>query len=147
MHTLREIQAPAAAEAFATRALAERRRLMGFGHRVYRAGDPRASILKPLAERACRQSGEGVWFEIAVRLHAAVQRDKGLIPNVDFYSAPLFQALGVPIDLFVPLIAIARVAGWTAHVMEQHRDNRLIRPRAEYSGPARRAFRPRAERG
>lgn len=147
MRMLQEIGTPERAEAFTRQALAERRRLMGFGHRVYRAGDPRARILRSLAEAACRQSGEGVWFEVAVRLHEAVQREKGLIPNVDFYSAPLFYALGIPVDLFVPVIAVARVAGWTAHILEQHADNRLIRPRAEYQGPARRAFPPLAARG
>ncbi len=147
MRTLEEIGEPDRAEAFTTRVLAERRRLMGFGHRVYKAGDPRARILRELAERACRQSGQGVWFDVAVRLHAAVNREKGLIPNVDFYSAPLFYALGIPVDLFVPAIAVARVAGWTAHVMEQHADNRLIRPRGGYVGPPARPFRPLAERG
>jgi citrate synthase len=120
---------------------------MGFGHRVYKAGDPRARILRELAEKACRQSGEGRWFDIAVRLHEAVNREKGLIPNVDFYSAPLFHALGVPVDLFVPVIAVSRIAGWTAHVLEQHADNRLIRPRAEYVGPAHRPFPAVRDRG
>jgi citrate synthase len=146
MRTLQEIGAPEQADAFTKQALAAKRRLMGFGHRVYKAGDPRARILKELAEKACRQSGQGVWFDVAVRLHEAVNREKGLIPNVDFYSAPLFYALGIPIDLFVPVIAVSRIAGWTAHVMEQHADNRLIRPRGEYVGPAHRPFRPLAER-
>jgi citrate synthase len=146
MRTLQEIGNPDGAEAFTRQALAEKRRLMGFGHRVYKTGDPRARILRELAEKACRQSGEGVWFETAVRLHEAVNREKGLIPNVDFYSAPLFYALGIPIDLFVPAIAIARIAGWSAHVLEQHADNRLIRPRADYVGPGRRAFRPLRDR-
>ncbi|HLE44690.1 MAG TPA: citrate/2-methylcitrate synthase [Methylomirabilota bacterium] len=146
MRTLQEIGSADQAEAFTKKALAEKRRLMGFGHRVYKAGDPRARILRELAEKACRQSGEGRWFDIAVRLHEAVNREKGLIPNVDFYSAPLFYALGIPVDLFVPVIAVSRIAGWTAHVLEQHADNRLIRPRAEYVGPAHRPFRPLAER-
>ncbi|MGH7322378.1 MAG: citrate/2-methylcitrate synthase [Candidatus Rokuibacteriota bacterium] len=146
MRTLQEIGAPDRAEAFTREALGEKRRLMGFGHRVYRAGDPRARILRALADRACRQSGEGIWFETAVRLHEVVSREKGLIPNVDFYSAPLFKALGIPVDLFVPAIAVSRIAGWTAHVLEQHADNRLIRPRAEYTGPGRRPFRPLPQR-
>ena len=146
MHTLQEIGTPDQAEPFTRKALAEKRRLMGFGHRVYKAGDPRARILRELAEKACRQSGEGRWFDVAVRLHEAVNREKGLIPNVDFYSAPLFYALGIPVDLFVPVIAVSRIAGWTSHVLEQHADNRLIRPRAEYVGPAHRAFRPLADR-
>ena len=146
MRTLEEIGAPDRAEAFTQKALAEKRRLMGFGHRVYKAGDPRARILRALAAKACRQSGQGVWFDTAVALHEAVNRAKGLIPNVDFYSAPLFAALGIPVDLFVPVIAVSRIAGWTAHLLEQYADNRLIRPRAEYVGPPRRPFRTLAER-
>jgi citrate synthase len=147
MRTLQEIGRPERAEPFARQALAEKRRLMGFGHRVYKAGDPRARILRALAEKACRKSGEGVWFDTAVGLHEVVQREKGLIPNVDFYSAPLFYALGIPVDLFVPVIAVSRIAGWTANVLEQHADNRLIRPRAEYVGSPHRPFRSPAERG
>jgi citrate synthase len=146
MRTLQEIGTPDGVEAFTRRALADRRRLMGFGHRVYKAGDPRARILKELAAGACRKSGEGVWFETAVRLHEAVNREKGLIPNVDFYSAPLFYSLGIPVDLFTPVIAAGRIAGWSANIIEQHDDNRLIRPRADYIGPKRRAFVPIAKR-
>ena len=146
MRTLEEIGQPDNADTFARQALAEKRRLMGFGHRVYKAGDPRAKILRTLAAKACRNSTEAVWFEIALKLHEAVNREKGLIPNVDFYSAPLFKALGVPVDLFVPVIAVSRIAGWTANLLEQYQDNRLIRPRAEYVGPAQREFRPLSER-
>ncbi|HXH84207.1 MAG TPA: citrate/2-methylcitrate synthase [Candidatus Tectomicrobia bacterium] len=142
MRTLLEIGEPANVEAFAATALAERRRLMGFGHRVYKAGDPRAAILRGLAEEACRQSGQFAWFEMAVALHERINKAKGLIPNVDFYSAPLFYSLGIPVDLFTPVIAAGRIAGWTANIVEQHDDNRLIRPRAEYVGPGRRAFLP-----
>ena len=113
---------------------------MGFGHRVYTAGDPRAAILKGLAEAACRQSGQALWYDLAVALHAKVQATKRLIPNVDFYSAPLFYSIGIPVDLFTPVIAAARIAGWTANLLEQYDDNRLIRPRADYKGPPRRPF-------
>ncbi len=147
MRTLQEVGHPDRAEAFTRQALAEKRRLMGFGHRVYKAGDPRARILRQLAEDACRQSGEAIWFDTAVRLHEVVNREKGLIPNVDFYSAPLFYALGIPVNLFVPVIAVSRIAGWTANLLEQYADNRLIRPRAEYVGAARRPFQPLAARG
>jgi citrate synthase len=147
MRTLEEIGQPDNTDAFTRRALAEKRRLMGFGHRVYKAGDPRAKILRTLAAKACRNSAEPVWFETALKLHEAVNREKGLIPNVDFYSAPLFKALGIAVDLFVPVIAVSRIAGWTANLLEQYRDNRLIRPRADYVGSARRNFRPLAERG
>jgi 2-methylcitrate synthase len=147
MKTLEEIGQPENADAFTRQALADKRRLMGFGHRVYKTGDPRAKILRTLAAKACRNSAEPVWFETALKLHEAVNREKGLIPNVDFYSAPLFKALGIPVDLFVPVIAVSRIAGWTANLLEQHQDNRLIRPRADYVGPAARGFRPLSERG
>ncbi len=142
MRTLLEIGEVANVDAFTQRALAEKRRLMGFGHRVYKAGDPRAAILRGMAEQACRESGQFKWYEMAVQLHDRVGRAKGLIPNVDFYSAPLFYSLGIPVDLFTPVIAAGRIAGWTANIVEQHDDNRLIRPRADYVGPKRRPFVP-----
>jgi 2-methylcitrate synthase len=140
MRTLMEIGEVANVEAFSTKAIAEKRRLMGFGHRVYKAGDPRAAILRGMAEDACRQSGQFKWYEMAVRLHERIGGAKGLIPNVDFYSAPLFYSLGIPVDLFTPVIAAGRIAGWTANIIEQHDDNRLIRPRADYVGPKKRAW-------
>ena len=142
MRTLLEIGEVANVDAFSDRALAEKRRLMGFGHRVYTAGDPRAAILRGMAEEACRQSGQFKWYEIAVKLHTRIHAAKKLIPNVDFYSAPLFYSLGIPVDLFTPVIAAGRIAGWTANIIEQHEDNRLIRPRGDYTGAGRRAFTP-----
>jgi citrate synthase len=138
MRALMEIGEVANVDAWADNAIATRRRLMGMGHRVYTAGDPRAAILKGMAESACRQSGQFKWYEMAVKLHARVNAAKKLIPNVDFYSAPLFYSMGIPVDLFTPVIAAGRVAGWSANITEQHDDNRLIRPRADYVGaPAR----------
>lgn len=142
MRTLLEIGGLDRVDAFADRALAEKRRLMGFGHRVYTAGDPRAAILRGMAEEACRQSGQALWYDLAVQLHARVHAAKQLIPNVDFYSAPLFYSIGIPVDLFTPVIAVSRVAGWTANLIEQYEDNRLIRPRADYKGPGRTFFVP-----
>ena len=140
MRTLLEIGSLDNVDPFTDRALAEKRRLMGFGHRVYTAGDPRAAILKGMAEAACRQSGQALWYDLAVRLDARVHGAKKLIPNVDFYSAPLFYSIGIPVDLFTPVIAVSRVAGWTANLVEQYEDNRLIRPRADYKGPGRTPF-------
>jgi len=142
MRTLLEIGEVRDVEAFVEKALAAKRRLMGFGHRVYKAGDPRAAILRGMAEQACRQSSQPKWYDMAVRLHERVNAAKGLIPNVDFYSAPLFYSLGIPVDLFTPVIAAGRIAGWTANLIEQYDDNRLIRPRAEYVGPARQPWIP-----
>jgi citrate synthase len=142
MRTLLEVGRLDNVDAFVDRAMGEKRRLMGFGHRVYTAGDPRAAILKGMAEEACRQSGQALWYDLAVALHAKVQATKRLIPNVDFYSAPLFYSIGIPVDLFTPVIATARIAGWTANLIEQYDDNRLIRPRADYKGHPRRPFVP-----
>jgi citrate synthase len=146
MRTLMEIGEVGNVDTFANKALAEKRRLMGFGHRVYTGGDPRAAILKGMAEEACRQSGQFMWYEMAVKLNDRISAAKKLIPNVDFYSAPLFYSLGIPVDVFTPVIATARVAGWTANIIEQHADNRLIRPRGDYVGPKRRDFTPLAQR-
>jgi len=146
MRTLMEIGEVANVDAFAEKALAEKRRLMGFGHRVYTGGDPRAAILKGMAEDACKQSGQFKWYEMAVKLNERINAAKKLIPNVDFYSAPLFYSLGIPVDVFTPVIAAGRIAGWTANIIEQHADNRLIRPRGDYVGPKRRAFTPLASR-
>ncbi|MBI1736042.1 MAG: citrate synthase [Candidatus Rokubacteria bacterium] len=146
MRTLLEIGEVDNVDKFSEEALRTKRRLMGFGHRVYKAGDPRAAILRGMAEEACRQSGQFKWYEMAVKLHARIGAAKGLIPNVDFYSAPLFYSLGIPIDLFTPVIAAGRIAGWTANIIEQHEDNRLIRPRGEYVGPKRRAYAPLSKR-
>ena len=146
MRTLLEVGTLDNVDAFVDRSMGEKRRLMGFGHRVYTAGDPRATILKGLAEAACRQSGQALWYDLAVALHAKVQATKRLIPNVDFYSAPLFYSIGIPVDLFTPVIAAARIAGWTANLLEQYDDNRLIRPRADYKGHPRRPFVPLEKR-
>jgi citrate synthase len=140
MRTLMEIGEVANVDRFSDEAIATKRRLMGFGHRVYTAGDPRAAILRGMAEEACRQSGDATWYDMAVKLHARIGSAKKLIPNVDFYSAPLFYSLGIPVDLFTPVIAAGRIAGWGANIIEQHDDNRLIRPRGEYTGPKGRAW-------
>ena len=149
METLREIGDIENVEPFVEAALARKRLFMGFGHRVYtKSGDPRASVLIELAEEVCRQPGrDAKWFDMAKALDHAVQSRKGVIPNVDFYSAPLWQGLGIPMELFVPIIAMSRVAGWTANILEQQADNRLIRPRARYTGPAKRPYRTLRSRG
>ncbi len=141
METLEEIGEADNAEAFVVKALAEKRLLMGFGHRVYyRSGDPRAALLIELAEEACRRHGEEKWFDIARALDVAVHSRKGIIPNVDFYSAPLWRGMGLAPGLFVPIITVSRVAGWCANILEQQAGNRLIRPRAVYTGPAHRPY-------
>lgn len=126
---------PDRAEAVVRAKLARKEKIPGFGHRVYRTEDPRAAVLRDMARALGRQRGEPAWFVLAERIERVVYAEKGLSPNVDFYSALVYRALGIPVDLFTPVFAVSRVAGWTAHVLEQYAHNRLIRPRAEYTGP------------
>jgi citrate synthase len=119
----------------------------GFGHRVYRTLDPRAIHLKQLSEEIGRRTGHLSLYEISRDIEAAVKELKGLNANVDFYSASTYYSLGIPVDLFTPIFAVSRMSGWTAHILEQYRNNRLIRPRAEYTGEAvGRAWVPLADR-
>jgi citrate synthase len=129
----------------AVRARFERKQTVyGFGHPVYVTTDPRARILKRLAESFSADGGEPNWYAIAEATERAVAEQKGLWPNVDLYSGPLYRYLGIPNDLFTPLFAASRVVGWAAHVLEQHANNKIIRPAAEYIGPERREFPRRA---
>ncbi|MPY89592.1 MAG: citrate synthase [Luteitalea sp.] len=117
--------------------LARKEKIAGFGHRVYRTEDPRATHLRRMSRELGERSGQARWFEISQQIEALVRAEKpNLYPNVDFYSASTYYTLGIPIDLFTPIFAVSRVSGWTAHVLEQYANNRLIRPRAEYIGPA-----------
>ncbi len=127
--------------------LARKEKIPGFGHRVYRTEDPRATHLRRLSKELGERAGHPRWFEISQRIEAVVHAEKGLFPNVDFYSASAYHAMGIPVDLYTPIFAVSRVAGWTAHVLEQLANNRLIRPRAEYVGPPYpQTFVPRDER-
>jgi len=114
--------------------LARKVKLPGFGHRVYRAEDPRATHLRVLSEELGRRTGHEKLHRLSKRMEETVKSVKGLLPNVDFYSASTYYSLGIPADLFTPVFAVSRMSGWTAHVLEQYRNNRLIRPRAEYKG-------------
>jgi citrate synthase len=116
--------------------LAAKQKISGFGHRVYKTEDPRATHLRRMSEQLGRDAGEPKWFEMSRAIELYINADKKLNANVDFYSASTYATLGIDIDLYTPIFAISRIAGWTAHVIEQLDDNRLIRPRAEYIGPA-----------
>lgn len=115
---------------------------MGFGHRVYKDGDPRAKHLREMSRQLSELTGDKKWYEMSLKIDELVVREKGLKPNVDFYSASTYHYLGIPRNLFTPIFAISRVSGWTAHVLEQYADNRLIRPRAEYTGPVHQSYIP-----
>ncbi len=123
------------AEAVVRAKLARKEKIPGFGHRVYHTEDPRATHLRQMSRDLGQRAGEPMWFEMSQRIEALVKTEKKLNPNVDFYSATTYHALGIDIDLFTPIFAVSRVSGWTAHVLEQFANNRLIRPRAEYIGP------------
>lgn len=126
--------------------LANHERIMGFGHRVYKTGDPRAKWLRDMSRQLAEQSGEPKWYQMSVRMDEVMTREKGLLPNVDFYAATVYHYLGIPRDLMTPVFATSRMAGWTAHILEQYSDNRLIRPRGEYTGPTSQHYVPLDQR-
>ncbi len=126
--------------------LTRKQLIMGFGHRVYKRRDPRTPIIKDWAYRLARRRDATALIEVAERIESVMRREKGLFPNLDFYSALVYHYCGVPTQLFTPIFVLARSAGWAAHVIEQRRDNRLIRPLAEYTGPAPRAYVPIEQR-
>jgi citrate synthase len=116
--------------------LARKEKIPGFGHRVYHTEDPRATHLRQMSRDLGRRTGQPIWFEMSERVEALVKSERKLNANVDFYSASTYHSLGIDVDLFTPIFAVSRISGWTAHVLEQYANNRLIRPRAEYIGPA-----------
>jgi len=115
--------------------LAQKKKVPGFGHRVYHTEDPRATHLRRMSKELCQASGQPEWYEMSSRIEQFVKAEKKLNANVDFYSASTYHTLGIDVDLFTPIFAVSRISGWTAHVIEQLDDNRLIRPRADYLGP------------
>lgn len=143
---LREIGTPDRAGDWVRDALGRRERVMGFGHRVYKTMDPRAAELKEMSRRLAEKQGNLALYESSVEIERVMLAEKNLYPNVDFYSASTYTALGIPGPLFTPIFAVSRVAGWCAHVLEQYAHNRLIRPRAEYIGECGRVYVPIGER-
>jgi citrate synthase len=129
-----EIDQPERATTYLDQALAARRKIPGFGHRVYRAGDARAPHLKNMAQRLAESTGDHKWFTIATTVEQRMREAKGIIANVDYYAAPVLYHLGFPLNLFTNFVASARISGWSAHIFEQYANNRLIRPRALYTG-------------
>lgn len=115
--------------------LAERKRIMGFGHRVYKTEDPRATHLRRMSKEMGEKTGLTKWYEMSRVIEDLMLNEKGMYPNVDFYSASAYYTMGIPIDLYTPIFALSRVSGWIAHVLEQYSNNTLIRPVAEYVGP------------
>jgi citrate synthase len=145
---LQEMEEPAQVEPYLTAQLAQKKRIMGFGHRVYRhVDDPRATHLREMSRQLGERRGDLKYWEMSRKIEEVMLREKDLRANVDFYSASTYYALGIPIDLFTPVFAVSRIAGWTAHVLEQYANNRLIRPRAEYIGPHDLTYVPIEQRG
>jgi 2-methylcitrate synthase len=135
MRTLLEIGDVDNVESYIKQALAEKRKIMGFGHAVYRTEDPRATHLRQLSKEMGERAGNPKWYEISRKVEEEMMREKGLYPNVDFFSASTYFMMGIPLDLYTPIFAVSRISGWTGHILEQYADNKLIRPRAEYVGP------------
>lgn len=146
MKMLTEIGSEDKAEQFINEKLANKEKIMGFGHRVYRQGDPRAKHLREMSRRLTELSGEEKWYNISIKVEEAFTAQKDLPPNVDFYSASVYHSLGIDHDLFTPIFAVSRMSGWIAHILEQYSNNRLIRPRAEYIGPGMQKYVPINER-
>ncbi|MFT8363267.1 MAG: citrate synthase [Sporolactobacillus sp.] len=146
MRMLDHIHSVEEADCYIEDALANKQKIMGFGHRVYKNGDPRARIQKKMAEELTRDNGNEKLYVLSAHIEDLIKERKGLLPNTDFYSATIYHTLGIETDLFTPVFAISRMSGWVAHILEQYSDNRLIRPRAEYNGQPQRDYIPLNER-
>ncbi|KEK22015.1 citrate synthase [Bacillus gaemokensis] len=146
MKMLKDIGEEENVESYIHNALQNKVKIMGFGHRVYEHGDPRAKHLREMSKRLCVLLGEEKWYNMSIKIEDIVTKEKGLPPNVDFYSASVYHCLGIDHDLFTPIFAISRMSGWLAHILEQYENNRLIRPRADYNGPTHQRYVPLAQR-
>ena len=135
MKMLLEIQTVDNAEPYVRNLLVQKKKVMGFGHRVYQTEDPRATVLRKMSEELGRRTSHAKWFEMSKQIEDLMIREKKINANVDFYSASAYYVLGIPVDLYPLVFAVSRVSGWAAHVLEQYRNNKLIRPLAEYAGP------------
>ncbi|MBX2988578.1 MAG: citrate synthase [Bdellovibrionaceae bacterium] len=122
------------AQQFVKDALAAKEKVMGIGHRVYKNGDPRARILRGISEKLTKKIGEPQWYEMSTLIDDTMNKEKGLMPNVDFYSATVYYSMRIPTDLFTPIFAVSRITGWCAHAMEQYANNRIYRPRGRWTG-------------
>jgi citrate synthase len=146
MKMLEEINDIENIEPYISEALFTNKKIMGFGHRVYKTGDPRAKHLKIMSEKLTKLTGQRKLYDISTRIEAIIKNEKGLLPNVDFYSASVYHSLDIPKELFTPIFALSRTSGWIAHILEQYDNNRLIRPRATYVGLLRTEYIPISQR-
>ena len=134
MKMLTEIGDPDKVDEWVDNALAEKKKIMGIGHAVYKTEDPRATWLRKFSKQMADKKGEQKWYDMSQRIEQLMHEKKGMFPNVDFYSASTYYLMGIPLDLFTPIFAVSRISGWTGHILEQYANNKLIRPRAEYIG-------------
>jgi citrate synthase len=146
MRMLLRVNDPKQAREWVTDALARKEKIMGFGHRVYRTEDPRATHLRKFSEAMGKRTGETQWYEMSKTIEQFILEEKKLYSNVDFYSASTYYLMGIPLDLYTPIFAMSRVSGWVAHILEQYANNRIIRPTADYTGAVDAKWQPVAER-
>ena len=146
MKMLIEIDDPAKIDEWVDNALANKQKIMGIGHAVYKTEDPRATWLRKFSKQMADKKGESKWFEMSQRIEKLMHDKKGMYPNVDFYSASTYYLMGIPLDLYTPIFAVSRISGWTGHILEQYANNKLIRPRAEYIGKRDQKYVPIADR-
>jgi len=146
MEMFLEIGELANVDSYVKELLQNHKKVMGFGHRIYKTEDPRATVFREIAKNICKNTPNQKWYEISEKIAEIVMREKKIYCNVDFYSASVLYTIGIPVDLFTPIFAMSRMAGWSAHIIEQLADNRLIRPQAQYVGPTNKSYIPLAER-
>lgn len=146
MLMLKDIGTMDGAREWIKEALADKKKVMGFGHRVYKNGDPRAKILSQLSKTLGEKTGQPQWFQMSKEIDDVMQKEKGLLPNVDFYSATVYYSMGIPIDIYTPIFAVSRVSGWLAHIFEQYSKNRIYRPRGQWIGKSGLKWTPPAQR-
>ena len=140
MSMLKEIGSIDNVDHYLDERFANKDKIMGFGHRVYKDGDPRAKYLREMSRKITEETGQSELFEMSLAIEKRMKEEKGLIPNVDFFSATVYHSMNIPHDLFTPIFAVSRTSGWIAHILEQYRDNRIMRPRAKYIGEQNRKY-------
>lgn len=147
MYMLKEIKTVDRARNYTLEKIKNKEKIMGFGHRLYRTGDSRTAVIKKLGKKLAAKLNNHIWHDISDEMEKTMVEEKGIYPNLDFPAASAYYLLGIPIELYTPIFAASRITGWSAHIIEQYNDNRLIRPGCEYIGPVSRTVKPISKRG